>query len=368
MIPASIFVLAATGVTTQVDLWTMGPGEHPYERFGHAALRVRAGDNDLLYNFGVADFDRPAFFVDFLRGRSTFWLGVEAPDDSLAFYRARDRSVYAQPLRIAPDRLEWLAHRLRVTALPANRNYAYHHFHDNCTTRIRDLIDEASGGKLAHLHFARTERTFRQATRDGLAGLPSLLFATEFLGRPMDRRPDRWERMFHPDALREEVDRAGIVGSTETLHRRRGASPLGGNTTSGRLPIWIAAGILGVVLYLGAARGGITTRLTMGLAGITSGALAFPLGILALLSRQDEFRHNETLLAFWPIDLVLLAGPRPAVRAYVRMRAGVALLLVLLRADGLLGQDNAPLLAVGVALMAALDLGLRRMPAPETAK
>ena len=173
--------------------------------------------------------------------------------------------------------------------------------------------------------------------------------------------------MFHPDALREEADRAGIVGPTETLHKRRGASPLGGSKNSGRLPIWVAAGVFGVVLYLGARRGGITTRLTMGLAAITSSALAFPMGILALLSRQDEFRHNETLLIFWPIDLVLLAGPSPAVRGYVRMRAGVALLLVLLRADGLLSQDNAPLLALGVALMAALDLGLRRMPAPETA-
>jgi len=298
MNPASILVLAATGATTQVDLWTMGPGDHPYERFGHAALRVRAGDADRLYNFGISDFDRPSFFVDFLRGHSVFWLGVESPRDELALYRERDRSVYAQPLRIAPDRLDWLADRLRVTALPANRNYAYHHFQDNCTTRIRDLIDEASGGKLGHLHFARTERTFRQYTRDGFAGLPSFLFSLELLGRPMDRRPDRWERMFHPDALREEAAGAGIVGPTEMLHRRRGASPLGGSKGSGRTAIWSSAAILVGVLYLGARRGGITTRLTMGLAGITSSALAAgDRGVALATGRVPAQRDAADLLA-----------------------------------------------------------------------
>ena len=50
MNPASLLALAVAGTPTQVDLWTMGPGEHPYERFGHAALRVRAGEDDRLYN------------------------------------------------------------------------------------------------------------------------------------------------------------------------------------------------------------------------------------------------------------------------------------------------------------------------------
>jgi uncharacterized protein DUF4105 len=358
MIPAAILALATTGAL-RVDLWTVGPGDHPYERFGHAALRVRSGDVDLLYNFGAGEFDRAGFLLDFLRGRALFWLDAEDSRAELQLYRYRDRTVYAQPLLLAAERLEWLASRLRDNALPANRNYLYHHFQDNCSTRVRDLIDAASGGKLGNLHYIRTQTTYRRATREGLAGLPGLLLATEFLGRPMDARPDRWERMYLPDALREEVAAAGIAGPIETLYRRRGPSPLGGDTRSGRRTLWICAVVLCGTLYLGARRGGTTARVAMGLAGGLSAAVAIALDVIALLSHQDEFRHNESLLVFWPTDLLLLAGPRPAVRAYVRVRAGLALLLVLWRADGLLVQDNAPLLAIGVALMAALDLGIR---------
>jgi len=362
MIPAAILALAAANAPLQIDLWTMGSGDHLYERFGHAALRVQSSRSDLLYNYGVADFGASGFMVDFLRGRSRFWLSVESPEASLAHYKRRNRSVYAQRLTLDDRRLAWLAGRLRTNALPKNRYYRYHHFGDNCTTRIRDLLDEASHGRLAKVRHVRTDRTFRRHMREGFSGMPGLLFATEFVGRPTDAFPDRWERMFLPHALREEVAIAGIAQPVVTLHRRSGPSPLTGESQGARALLWVVAGLAAVLLYLGARQGGALARAAMACAGTVSTLIAVPLGVVALLSFQDELRHNENLLVFWPTDILLVWGNRPWARGYLRIRAGVALLLVLYRAGGLLVQDNFPLLALGVALFAAVDLGLRRSP------
>src|SRR5206468_3124083 len=103
---------------------------------------------DLVYNFGTTDFLRSDLATAFLRGHVPFWLSVSTFSSTLAAYRAEDRSIWVQELRLTETQSEWLAARLRWQALPANRSYPYDHFVDNCTTRVRDLIDQASGGRV----------------------------------------------------------------------------------------------------------------------------------------------------------------------------------------------------------------------------
>ena len=57
---------------------TMGPGDHPFFRFGHDAIwiRDRAARTDRVYNFGTFRFDSPRLILDFLGGRLTYWLSV----------------------------------------------------------------------------------------------------------------------------------------------------------------------------------------------------------------------------------------------------------------------------------------------------
>jgi hypothetical protein len=65
-----------------------------------------------------------------------------------------------------------------------NRYYYYDHFRDNCATRLRDMIDRATGGALSVA--ARYTRTFRSSA-GALSGMPLLLVISDLItGRGLD--------------------------------------------------------------------------------------------------------------------------------------------------------------------------------------
>src|SRR5690349_16479008 len=55
----------------RVFVMTMGPGDHPFFRFGHNAIWIRDAriPSDRVYNFGTFRFDSPRLIFDFLGGR-----------------------------------------------------------------------------------------------------------------------------------------------------------------------------------------------------------------------------------------------------------------------------------------------------------
>ncbi|MBL8961188.1 MAG: hypothetical protein JNJ98_15130, partial [Gemmatimonadetes bacterium] len=55
------------GAELEVYLMTMGPGDLIWERFGHNAvgIRDRAAGTDVVYNWGVFDFDEADFLPRF---------------------------------------------------------------------------------------------------------------------------------------------------------------------------------------------------------------------------------------------------------------------------------------------------------------
>src|SRR5437867_1697879 len=61
----------------RISVLTMGPGDHPFFKFGHNAVVVEAaGRPPLVYNWGTFDFESPSLITDFLRGRLTYWLST----------------------------------------------------------------------------------------------------------------------------------------------------------------------------------------------------------------------------------------------------------------------------------------------------
>src|SRR5688572_9107631 len=96
---------APARAATRVELYTMGVGDVVFERFGHAALCVIRDEDPAgrCYNYGTTDFARPKQLVwDFIRGRARFHVSVHTPGGMVATYRARRRSVWRQPLPLAP--------------------------------------------------------------------------------------------------------------------------------------------------------------------------------------------------------------------------------------------------------------------------
>ena len=345
-----VAVAAPVAAAPHVDLYTMGPGDELFSTFGHAALCVRDGERgDRCYNFGTADFSTPLPLTwDFVRGRARFWVSAIDEATMLAFYVRSDRTVYRQTLPVGDATAIRLARALDEATDERVKYYRYHHFHDNCTTRLRDLIDDATLGQLRGDEPGRG-RSFRDFARQGFAGSwPLLLGADLLLGRPADRQATVYEAMFLPDELRAEVQRR-LGAVPEVIHTRRRPLPVGA-TWSGDL----AALLLGLALAALILAGARLRRPRLGalLPGLLLGLLGVIVTLLAGASTFPELRESESLLIFWPADLLLPLLPPPWRRRYASLRLALLALLALGHLPGWFVQPPAALLLPALPMLA----------------
>src|SRR4051812_48203968 len=71
LLVASPLTASQSGEELTISLLTMGPGEHPFTKFGHSALWVHdaAKQRDEVYNYGTFAFDSPTLVLDSVAGK-----------------------------------------------------------------------------------------------------------------------------------------------------------------------------------------------------------------------------------------------------------------------------------------------------------
>lgn len=203
------------GIPTVADdgaeawLVTFSPGEIYFERFGHNAIWLRepALGLDHTFNFGYFDFEQEDFFLRFMRGRMLYFSVAQPASREFEYYRQENRSIRAQKLNLTPPQYQRLRDYLLNEVQPENRDYRYDYYLNNCSTRIRDALDVALDGALS----ARTgqipaELNFRDQTRR----LTQMQFwyylgLETGLGSPIDRAVTRWDEMFIPMVVADEI-------------------------------------------------------------------------------------------------------------------------------------------------------------------
>jgi hypothetical protein len=337
-----------------IELVTMGVGSLAWERHGHIALCVtyEHPDQDACYNYGVATFEHPlAMAFGFLRGTHSFWVEKSRPGSELAIYLEEDRTVWVQPLPLDDAQTHQMLAKLEHDILKENRYYAYDHFNDNCTTRARDIIDDATNHALSQMKVPGDGRTYRDLVREGFYGfghdVPVVL--TDFImGRVTDRVPTYSERMFLPDYLRQAVQRRWGVTPIPIYTRSecvrspaRGCTERGApyqDPTSGR--IWFVLVALLLTAPAWATRlWGRLQRTGMAIAVVPYALLGAVFWFLAIVSPLPYIRWNESCLLFLPTDLLLvwfLSEPRR--RRYARGRLVMLAIVALLLLVGVLRQ------------------------------
>ena len=327
-----------------VELVTMGIGALIWERHGHIALCLRYHNptKDVCYNYGIADFHKPLSMAwGFFRGTRSFWVGKMRADQMLWIYEHADRTIWYQPLPLTADQKQQVIAKLERDILDENRYYAYDHFDDNCTTRVRDIIDDATGGALRSMIEPTDGKTFRDLARDGFFGMRIPLLITDVaMGRSTDRVPTYWERMFLPQYLREAVHKRWGL-EPYVAYERKGAPPLD-DGPSGR--VLFALFILLLTAPAWATRlWGRFQRTGIAVAVVPYVFLGSVLWFLALISPLPYVRWNETCLILLPADVLLLGFLTPERRRrYARFRVGMLALLAVLEIVGIV---KAPLLA-----------------------
>jgi hypothetical protein len=347
-----------------IDVYTMGAGDEIFAHYGHAAICVsdQKDPDGRCYNFGTADFSTPIpLTYAFIRGRAMFWVSVIDRRGMIRWYIEEDRSVWVQRLALSREQANELSRSLAASAAGSEKYYRYHHFDDNCTTRIRDMIDLAVGGRLKRETGAlHAGPSFRDYAKRGFTGRPLLLIAANLLlGRPADRRTSVWEAMFLPDILRDAITQ-NLGARPEEIYARR--APL----TEG--PLWMGdlllalTGVLLALLSIGARRVGPRLgRAVLSLSGIVLGTIGLLIWSLALASSFVELRYNELACVLVPFDMVLVLLRGTWVERYLRLRLMVIALATALWLAGILVQPLWPsLVLVGAPLGAAFTRHLGR--------
>jgi hypothetical protein len=193
------------GEDLTVSVITFGPHEHPFFKFGHNAVLIEhSSGQGFVYNFGMFDFSSPALIPKFALGRSMYWLARTPRDATIAGYVEENRTVEVQELDLSPEQRKAVFDRLEENARPQNRYYLYDYFFDNCSTRVRDVVDTAVGGRLRQAASAPARLSFRGHGLRLTADLPWEYLALSFgLGTTADRPVTRFEEGFIPMELRD---------------------------------------------------------------------------------------------------------------------------------------------------------------------
>ena len=212
---------AVPGSQLTVYLMTMGPGDAVWEKFGHNAIWIHdaASNTDVAYNWGLFDFAASDFMSRFLRGNMRYWMGGFELNTMVDFYKQANRSVFAQELNLTPAQRTELARFVEWNALPENRFYNYDYYRDNCSTRVRDVINRALGGTLKpQMAAGLSGLTYRSETRRLMQGDMPIYTGTMLgLGHPVDRRLTGWELGFLPGRLSEMLRDAEVPDATGKL-------------------------------------------------------------------------------------------------------------------------------------------------------
>jgi hypothetical protein len=199
---------------TLVSLVTCGTGTETYSIYGHSALRVviPAAKRDWVYNWGVFDFATPNFAWKFAKGRLDYMLAVEPMQGFLQEYFYEKRWVWSQTLNLTHEETAALVSMMNENLKPENVKYRYDFFYDDCSTRIRDLIEKAIGKTLLYPPETRGKSpTFRAMVGKYQDPFPWLKFGIDLImGSTADRKASYRDRMFLPIDLQKELSEAVV--------------------------------------------------------------------------------------------------------------------------------------------------------------
>lgn len=380
-----------------VYLMTMGSGDEVWEKFGHNAIWIHDSlrNTDIAYNWGLFDFAASDFMPRFLKGDMLYSMGGFDKDSTVDLYRQANRTVMAQELNLTPAQRVSLAKFVEWNAQPENRFYHYDYFRDNCSTRVRDALDRVLGGTIRKAtERAPSGTTYRSHTRRLTQDAPWVYLGTLLgLGRPVDHPISRWEEMFLPVRMHDDLrgirvrDASGasvpLVRSERVLFvSSRPAEPL---EPSSHIAAYAIAGMLvGFVALLlrhlvdrGNSRVRPALIVVAGAWHLAAGLGGTALAVLWTLTNHVYSYQNENLLQANPLSLVLAVmifaslarrGRSNGSGAVVKRRtsrlawvvAGVAVAGLALKVLPSFNQVNGEIMALTLPAHLGIALSLRR--------
>lgn len=181
----------------EISLLTCSPGDELYSAFGHTAIRV----NDMVFNYGMFNFNTEGFYIKFVSGQTDYELGVEMMDGFERQYERRNRSVIEQKLNLTNEEKAALFNALIENTRPENKTYRYNFVFDNCATRPRVKIEECLKGAIKYDVKEKNE-SYRKLIEKYVGEDSWIKFGIDILiGAEADKTASFFDRLFLPDEL-----------------------------------------------------------------------------------------------------------------------------------------------------------------------
>ena len=209
--------------SVEVSLITCSPHEEIYSLYGHSALRWHdlhktgpTAGQDLVFNWGLFNFNKPYFVLRFVFGLTDYELGTINYEYFVPYYRKWGSSVTEQVINLTNDEKRNLQKALAENLKPENKVYRYNYFYDNCSTRPRDIIERSLNGKVEWADREDYKPTFREMVRECNRNHDWSRFGNDILlGLKADFKTDRIEQEFLPMNLMQDMAMAQVYVNGE---------------------------------------------------------------------------------------------------------------------------------------------------------
>lgn len=298
----------------RISLLTATPGEELYSTFGHSALRVTdtVSNTDIVYNYGTFNFDEPGFYTKFIRGKLMYYLSTEDFESFQYAYQQENRAITEQVLNITCSEKQNIIMLLQANMMAHNRFYKYDFLFDNCTTRLRDLVENATDSTIHFGEVLKTKTTFRDLIYEYLDYNDkqwSKLGIDILLGSKTDAVMKPREVMFLPDYLMKTFDSSTInsrplVSDKQSLYKIDYSGNKKNNLTH---PLFLFTCLFVLIAFLSFSKNIFIQRFLSSF----DGSLFFVTGLLGLLLLFMWFgtdhimcKNNYNLLWAWPTNIV----------------------------------------------------------------
>ncbi len=208
------------GDNLEIAVMTMGPYQGElYSAFGHSAIRVRdtTKNVDYVFNYGVFNFNQENFYWNFARGKMLYQLGLSNYDRFVNHYISENRYVIEQYLNLTGEEKKALFDFLKNNYQPDNREYYYNYVYNNCSSKIRDVLEEAIGPEINfNYDFVEENLTVRDLMHRYLTYQPWGAWIIDIgLGSQIDEVAEPGVYLFLPDYVEKSLTKATIQRGSE---------------------------------------------------------------------------------------------------------------------------------------------------------
>ncbi|WP_250434180.1 lipoprotein N-acyltransferase Lnb domain-containing protein [Hanstruepera flava] len=299
-----------------IRVLTIGPGSNLNDAFGHSAFHIQdhSQNIDMVFNYGVYDFDTPNFYTKFAQGKLHYLIGVNYFDDFMLMYKRQDRTVLSQELDLDSEQKQVLFDYLLENYKPENRRYLYDFFYNNCATKIRDVLQTAIGEPIVfHEPEVFQPQTFRTLIQDNLKtnswGSMGIDLA---LGSVIDQTATAEEHMFLPEYIHTFFNTATLGNGNKKLVKQDKTLYTKQDINSNKSSFFISPGfILGaiglfivIITYFDFIKGKQSRWLDFTISALT-GVIGLLLLLLWFATDHTATAQNYNLLWAFPLNIIL---------------------------------------------------------------